>query len=445
MSRNRRWLVGVLPVLTALGCGQGPARPPRSEEQHLPRLEVIRPMRTDLLRRVEMAATVDALKQVDLCARVPGIIEHLPDDVDIGRKVRAGEVLVRLAVPELLADRRQKEALLGQARKQKVLAHETLAVAENEVEEARKQERRWSADYAFQKSVYERRKSLVSQGNLELQLAEESKRQMEASLAAWEAAQAQINTRQAKVRSAAAEREVADRRISVAEADLERVNEMIGFSTIRAPFDGVITKRWLHPGATIRDPGTQLLTVMQTDRVRVVMDVPQKDVALVNTREHNPNADGQGDQVTVRIPALADVVPGGEFKGTIVRMGKALDPVTRTMRVEAELDNDHGHLKPGMFGQALVLLDHRYAALTVPATALVRRGDRVEVFVVADPQGEPLRGVLHRVEVELGLDDGKLVEVRRGLGGDELIVLSGNGVMRAEDKVIAIPERLTPP
>jgi multidrug efflux pump subunit AcrA (membrane-fusion protein) len=94
-----------------------------------------------------------------------------------------------------------------------------------------------------------------------------------------------------------------------------------------------------------------------------------------------------------------------------------------------------------MYGTATVLLEERYNVLTVPATALVRRGAKVEVYHVAGAQGEPLKGELQRLEVELGLDDGKLVEVRRGLTGNELIVLRGNGVLRGEDKVVAVPER----
>jgi RND family efflux transporter MFP subunit len=444
MSPVCRWLLHALGALGALGCGQGASKPPRAEEQHLPRLEVVVPVHQDLLRRVELAATVEALKVVELTARVPGIIEWLPDHMDIGRRVKAGEELVRLAVPELLADRRIKEATLEQSRKQKDSAEELLAVAQREVEEAQKLEKRWAADYAYMHSQHARMQGLVREGAIDPQKEDEARKQAEASHAAWEAAKSQIATRQTKVRSAAAELEVAAKRIAVAEAEIKRVTEQIAFATIVAPFDGVITRRWLHPGATIRDPGTQLLTVMQTDRVRVLLDVAQKDVPLVNAREQNPNPDGQGDPVMVRIPALTEVVPNGEFKGAITRMARALDPVTRTMRVEVELENAQGHLKPNMFGTATVLLENRYNALTIPATALVRRGDRVEVFVVADAKGDPLRGVLHRVELELGLDDGKQVEVRHGLKGGELVVLRGNGVMRSEDRVIAVSERPAP-
>jgi multidrug efflux pump subunit AcrA (membrane-fusion protein) len=84
--------------------------------------------------------------------------------------------------------------------------------------------------------------------------------------------------------------------------------------------------------------------------------------------------------------------------------------------------------------------------LTIPASALVRRGEaKVEVYHIAEAQGDPLTGVLLRKEVQLGLDNGQIVEIRSGLIGDELIVLRGNGVMRDEDRVIAVPARRSQP
>ncbi len=434
----------LLPLLTGLGCGHGSAKPARAELDRLPRLEVIRPQKTDLFRRVELAATVEPMKKVDLSARVPGIVEHLPDAIDIGRSVRVGEVLVRLAVPELEADKKHKEALLAQARKQKGQAEEARMVSVREVEESQKMEKRWAADYRFQKLKFERQRDLVRKGAADLQLEQEAQRQMESSQASWEAAQAQILTRQAKERASLADLAVAENRIQVAEAELEKVKSLIALATICAPFDGVLTKRWVDPGATIKDPGTTLLTVMQVNRVRVLIDVPQRDVSLLNTREQNPNADGQGDPVRVRIPSLADKVPGGEFTGSVTRMGKVLDPVTRTMRAEIELENSAGHLQPGMYGSAMVMLEEHYNVFTIPASALLRRGEgKVEVYHVAEAEGDPLCGVLVRKEVQLGLDNGQVVEIRGGLTGDELIVLRGNGVMRDEDRVIAVPERRT--
>jgi RND family efflux transporter MFP subunit len=440
-------LLGLAVVGGVLGCGHGAPRPKRGVVERLPRLEVVRPKRQRLKREVELAATVEALKRVDLSARVPGVVAYLPDDMDIGRKVTAGQVLLKLAVPELEADRQHREAVLAQAQKQKAQAAEALTVARREVEEAKKENRRYQAEHDYHRLRTGRIRDLWRRNAQDVQVLQEAEKQLEAAAAALESNQARVLTRQAKAQGAEADLEVAARRIDVAAAEVRKVQELVGFATVQAPFDGVITKRWVDPGAIIKDPGALLLTVMQVDRVRVLVDVPQRDVPLLNSREQNPNPNGQGDPVTVRIPALAERVDLGEFKGTITRVSRALDPVTRTMRAEVELDNRTGYLQPGMYGTALVLIEDRPSVLTVPASALVRRGEgMVEVYHVVPeasypPEGEERRGVLRRVPVTLGIDDGREAEVRSGLKGDELIVARGNGVMRAEDKVVAVPER----
>src|SRR5262245_50965345 len=146
-SRNGRgarvprllFVVALLAVAGA-GCGAGLGKPARARaaRDRLPRVEVVQPQRMTLLRRVELAATVEALQRVDLAARVPGTVQ-IAKDVDIGRWVKRGEVLVRLDVPDLRADKKHKEALLEQARRQVDQAGEARTVARQEVEEARQQ------------------------------------------------------------------------------------------------------------------------------------------------------------------------------------------------------------------------------------------------------------------------------------------------------------------
>jgi RND family efflux transporter MFP subunit len=432
---NRSVLL-VAAALTAAGCGHDEPRPRRSASERLPRVEVVQPQRVTLARRVEVSAVVEALKRVDLCARVQGTVDYLPDQIDIGKSVAIGDVLVRLGVPDLEADAAYKKALWAQAKSQMTQAEEARTVAEREVEEARQQEKRWEADLAFQKLKHERVRELVRKGAQDRQLEEEAKRQLDAADAAWQASRSQIATREAKVRSAAADLAVARDRIQVAEADARKVGAMIELATIRAPFAGVISKRWVDPGATIKDPGAPLLTLGQVNRVRVLIDVPQRDVPLLNAREQNPNPDGKGDAVTVRIPALEAAVPRGEFTGDVTRLAGALDPMTRTMRAEVELENPRGYLNPGMYGTASVLLEEREKVLVVPASALMRGEDgRLSVYHVVADEGDSSHGVLRVAEVEVGLDDGARVEVRRGLSGAERVVVRGSGAARPGDKV----------
>lgn len=448
----RKRLPVVFFLAAAAGCGGVHSAPlkPADDIDRLPHVETVLPeVVPSLAVRFEVTALVEAMEKADLCARVPGVVESLQLDpkrpeVDIGRRITAGEPLVKIAVPDLDAEKAFKEAMVEQAERQLAQAREAYTVATKEVEEAKKQVQRYQAEFEMRRAKHERTLKLVSSGSLQPEVREETQNQLAAAESAWQAAEAAIETKQAKLASAAADWKVAETRIKVARTDVQRLEAMVGYATLRAPFDGVVTKRWLDRGAMVKDTTTPLLTVMRTDRVRVLLDIPEREVPRVNATEQNPNADGQGDKVTIRIPSLKEVA-GDEFRGTITRLGSAVDPATRTMRAEVHLDNRAGYLRPGMYGTAVVLLEERPNVLALPATALQRRGDQTEVFCVEGAKGEPLVGVARRVYVELGVDDGQRVQIRGGLGGKELVIARGNGVIREGDKVVAVPARPTEP
>ena len=440
MFRLRRQTCLPAAILTlAAGCGFADNKPRPSEVDRLPRLETVEPERYRLPVRIELSALVDAMEKADLCARVTGVVESLrlvpgKPEVDIGRRVAADEPLLKLAVPDLEADKRHKEALLDQAEKQRQQTIEAQNVATKELEEAKEQEKKYQAEFNRSREKHDRTTKLVQRGALQPEMAEETRSQLEAAAAAWQAAKAMIASKQARLTATDADLKVAETRIRVSRADVQRLEVLIAYATIRAPFDGIITKRWVDRGAMVKDPAIPLLTVMRTNMVRVILDIPERDVPLVNATEQNPNPDGKGDPVELRLTALGTKI----FSGHITRIASALDPATRTMRTEVHLDNRDGMLRPGMYGTAVVTLDQRDSALTVPSTALIRRGDKVEVFYVADPSGDPPRGVARRLEVELGLDDGRRVEIKSGLSGKELIIAKGNGVVREGDAVVAV-------
>lgn len=437
-------LIGIT-LATTSGCGKGGKKSLRGEVvERLPRLEVVEPTRKRLVRRLEVSATVEGQKRVELSARVPGEVQWLPDDMDIGRKVKQGEVLLKLKVPELDADLKHKKAIQAQSEKQLEQAKEALAVARQEVDETEKDKKRFDAEKEFQRLRYNRIVGLVRQRAQEQNVADEARKQYDAAAAALDSSISKIKTREAKVKSALADIQVASRRIDVAKADVQRLVELQNFAVIKAPFNGVITRRWVDPGAVIRDAGAKLFTVVQMNTVRILLDIPQRDAPLINSTEYKPNPDGKGDEVTIVIPDLKHLTNKGQFVGNITRMARSLDPVTRTMRAEVIMPNDDFYLQPGMYGTASVKVEDRANVLTVPASALVRRGEgKVEVFVVANPtgDGDERRGVLRAIPVTLGIDDGKEAEIREGLTGKELVVARGSGSMRAGDKIIAVSER----
>jgi multidrug efflux pump subunit AcrA (membrane-fusion protein) len=481
LTRILAWS-SALVVPVALGCG-GTAPPPAADEgEHLPRVETVYPTYQSLRVETELVATIEPMEKTDLCARVPGVVPTLSPDLDIGRPIWAGEELMRLQVPDLDAEREFKRALLQQARDQELQIREARKVAERELAEAQLLERRYQADFVLHQEKHERTRKLVERGALQPELSDETRSQVEASRAAWDASKAVINTKRAKLEATDVDLRVAATRIKVAETELARLDVMVGYARIKAPFDGVITRRWVNSGDTIKDASIPLFTVMRTDRVRVLLDIPERDVPLVHATESNPRLAGRanpGNQVTLRIPAL----PGHKFEGNVTRLASALDPATRTMRAEVHLENrwvwpealgllagaptglpigrlpwgpvflssqrylaHHilGTLRPGMYGRATIVLAERTDKLVIPSTALMRRGNQLEVYYVqlTDRMISPPRGELRHVEVETGIDDGMQVEIRGGLREDMLIVAKGAGTLRSGDQVLAVPARL---
>jgi HlyD family secretion protein len=434
-------------TLAGVGCEKSAPKARRgATRERLPRVLVVNPKMQPLARRLEVAATVEAMKSVDISARIPGIVRDLDDEMTIERVVKEGEILLKLDVPELVAEQATKSALAEQARKQEKLSEAALTVAEREVEESQSDKKKFEADVAYTKLRYESARQLVRDNAQNPQVALEALRQSESAQAAEASNRVKILTRMAKVGAAKADLELSRQKIRTAEAEVKKLDTLIEFATIRAPFSGVITRRWVDPGAIIKDSATTLFTVQQISRVRVLIDIPQRDVPLLNTRD-NPNKDLKGDPVTIRLPALAAILgQSGVIEANVTRSSRALDPVTRTMRAEIELDNPQGYLRPGMYGSASVLIEDLPNVMTLPSTCLVRQGEGlVSVYRVVNPsyEGDELRGVLELVPVYLGIDDSKQVQLIPGpkgekLRGDELIVERATGVMRAEETVLAI-------
>jgi RND family efflux transporter MFP subunit len=348
-----------------------------------------------------------------------------------------GDVLVVLAIPDVIAERDNKQALHELARESREQAIKLRDVATEEVKEAEAQRRRTLADVQYRDLQHQRAVRLVSQDTVQKQIAEEARLQHQTALAAAEAIEALVLTKKARYRAAVGEVRVAESKIKVAQAELERLTALVNFATVRAPFNGVVTKRYIDRGAAIKDSVTPLLQVMRTDVVRVLIDVPERDVPYLR-----PRANGTpGNRVLLRVPALEKKVPGGEFPGEVTFTADALDPTTRTMRAEIHVPNPAGLLKAQMTGTAHVVLEERKDVFTVPSSALVRAEGKTYLYHIAEAKAEGQRGVVRRAAVDVGLDDGGVLEIRSGLTGREQIITKGNGVVREGDFAISVPAR----
>jgi RND family efflux transporter MFP subunit len=364
--------------------------------------------------------SVHAFESVDLYAKASGFLKS--QRVDIGSSIKQGETLAEIDAPELQRDVDEATAKLEQARAQtdQVVSHVVTAEAEREtadslVVQAESDIARLAAKRSLAEKQYERIKDLNARNATARVLVDEQQQELESAQAAERTGHATVKTARAqaaasvaKIVQAKADVAEAHASVRVAEARLARARVLDGYTRITAPFDGVVTRRTFHPGAFIRsaDDGAPepLLTVMRTDKMRVVIQVPDLDVPLLDV----------GDKVTIAVDALK----GREIAGAVARLGKSEDPTTRTMRVEVDLPNPDGFLVEGMYGRATIELQPPTDHLTVPSTCVIGHSEHgtAVVFLIRD-------GKARRTPVTVGNDDGVSVEILSGVGPtDEVIV-----------------------
>lgn len=207
----------------------------------------------------------------------------------------------------------------------------------------------------------------------------------------------------------------------VSKANLARLETLLSFAKMTAPFSGVITMRWVDPGAFIPAATSSIaareaavLTEMDFTKVRVQVAVPQPEVRFIRN--------GLPAEVTV------GDLPGKVFNGTITRYAHALDEATKTMLTEIEIANPDGALLPGMFAGVKLALERKPDALLIPTEALVIEKSAESVFTVVD-------GKAKKVPVKTGFNDGISVEITEGLRPDEQVVLLGKQMLTDGQKV----------
>jgi len=384
------------------------------------RVEVVRPTRGGVPRLTIQPGSIHAFESVDLYAKASGFLKI--QTVDIGSTIKRGQLLAEIDAPELLGDVAEAQAAVEQAKAKAEQAVSRVATTEAEIKaaeasviQAESDLTRLSSRLLLAQKQYERIKDLNERKAIDGRLVDEQQQVMEAAQSALTTGHAAVATARAMALTAAAKTieakadvATANASLRLAEAKLARVKVLADYTRISAPFDGVITMRSFHPGAFIRSAADgsspPLLTAMRTDLMRVVIQVPDLDVPLLDV----------GDKVTLEVDALK----GKNFTGTIARIGKYEDPTTKTMRVEVDLPNTENLLVEGMYGRGTIVLQPPSNNLTVPSSCVIghARQGNAAVFVVRN-------GIAQRTSVKLGGDDGIMVEVLSGLKPDDQVIL----------------------
>jgi membrane fusion protein, multidrug efflux system len=305
-------------------------------------------------------------------ARTSGYVLHWY--TDIGAKVKTGDTLAVIETPELDAQLRQARADAATAQ----------------------------ANYDYANTTAKRWQALLQTQSVAQQDADARTSDMEAKRAI----------------------------LASAQANVARLAELVSYEKVTAPFDGVITARNVDIGALVTAGGTPGLSAMpgelfhieETNTLRIYIDVPQNDASEV----------GKGTSVYL----TTQQYPGRRFDAQVARSSDAIDPVSRTLRVEVDVDNKDGALLPGAYAQVHLQLDAAHPALELPVSALLFRPDGVTVAVAGPGDKVQLK------TVTIGRDFGTYVEVATGLAKtDRVINNPGDAIVTGE--AVAI-ERSTP-
>lgn len=395
-------------LLMMAGCNQPAAAPPAAqaaEGQGGVTVSVIKPERKTVRRTIEQPGHVEAFEQAPLHVKIPGYVRKV--HVDIGDHVEKDQVLAELSVPEMVEERNQKEALVEQAKAEvgQMLAALDAAKANHEttkagIQEASAGRRRVEANFERWQSEYKRVDKLVVGKVIDEQTRDEILNQFKAAEASVEEVDARVRSAMAasdesfaRQKKVVADLEAARARQKVAEADYRRLEALLEYARIKAPFKGTITRRHIDTGHFLQPASTSsaepLFLLARSDSVRIFVEVPESEAALVD----------KGMPIRLRAQALK----GQEFAGKVSRTSWALDPKSHTLRTEIVLENKEGQLRPGMYVN-VTLIAEKPNALTLPALALVVQGD--QTFCFRFENGKALR-----TPIQVGLSGGGLVEV----------------------------------
>ncbi len=355
----------VLGSILLAGCTSSNDPPPRAAA--LPAVVVIRPQRGPAVRRITLPGDLVGYYESTLYAKVTGYLKSIA--VDKGDRVKAGQVLAVIEVPEL---------------------HERLQQAQANLEIKR-------VTYQRLEQVWKTDPKLVAREDVD----------------------------------------VAYGKFQEAHAEVDELASMESYTRIVAPFDGVITGRFVDPGALIKAGGgssgsgafsispnessthpaggaTPVVSEAMIRKLRVYIYVPQDAVGMIH----------RGTPATLTI---ADI-PGKAYHGTVTRFSHSLDLTTRTMLTEVDIENPSHDLYPGMYAEITMDLEDHANAIKLPDAAVSPSPKGSFVYVVR-------HGQLARVAVSTGIDNGKMVEITHGLTGDEEVVSDINPMLNAGERV----------
>jgi RND family efflux transporter MFP subunit len=379
-GRSRgQWFFSIAGVAALLAAGLGIASrvhdhsklKERTLASASPLVTVVNPQAGEPQRELILPGNIEAFTDAPIYARTNGYLKVW--HADIGTVVRKGQLLAEIESPEV--DRQLQQAH----------AQEGMAVANEQLAQL-------TAD---------RESKLVDTNAVSRQ--------------EYDNAVSALAARKAETASAS--------------ANVGRLQQLVGFERIEAPFDGTITARNTDIGQLVdagsASGGRELFRIAATGKLRVFIAVPQ--------------ADSSGARPGVPVDLTVSERPGKKYRGVVARTANAIDPLTRTLRVEVDIDNAAGELLPGAYAQVHLMRQEPAAALLVPASALLFRAEGPRLATVDASNKVTL------APVTLGRDYGTVVEIITGLkASDRVIDSPPDAILDGQTVRIAVRPTATP-
>ena len=369
--------------------------------------------------------------QTDVAPSVGGKIVAV--NFDIGSYVNKGDVLVQL-------DNRDAQIRLEQARAQVEQQRKSVQQAQANVEQAIAALRQTQArlglrdgetfnikDFSQVKSItaqlelaekeLARATRLLETGDVSRSIYDQRKSQRDALLGQLDEARSNaavaikaIDTARSQVNTAQTNVGIARAAVTTAQTQVEQAQKAVTDTIIYAPISGYVAERTADLGEFVNPntPNAKVATIVRTSVLRLRIDVPEQNIGLVSN--------GQG------ISLQTSAYPDRKFAGTVVRISPSLNATSRTLTVEAEVENVGGLLKPGQFATVRIAQSQPKPAVMIPATAVKAEGETNSVFVVKDGRAE-------QRTVKVGILEGDLIEIQQGVQEGESVATSNINVI----------------
>ena len=381
-------LAGIIIAAAALAACSHGDRVQARESQAAVTVGVTPVRRMTLEHDLTLSSELVPFQEIDVYAKESGFVQKLY--VDYGTRVKAGQLMAVLEIPELQAQLQQDQAVINNMSEQ--VTH-----AQHDMERVEAQRNVAHLQYQRLAKVADSKPGLVAQQEVDDWQAKDlaSEAQVESSRSALDAA-----------RSALTE----------AKARLAHDQVLFDYARITAPFDGVVTQRFANLG-TLMQAGTTsstnvlpLVKLSQDDKFRLVIPVPESYVRYIRI----------GEPITVRVPSL-----DRNFPGRVSRFSVDVKEDTRTMHTEVDVSNPGHVLIPGMFAEATLVLQKKDDALAVPLQAVSHEGGPPSLYIVNANQSIDIR------PVTIGLETPDAVEILSGASDGEQVVISDRSALKA--------------